>query len=106
MKELSSAKRQHHNENAVISCKLFIFVAACLEPLGVENFHIPDSSFSSSPNYLRRPKRARLGYYKNEMWAARNKNLDQFLQVTTEIFRDINAVTDGSCGDIVLKARS
>ncbi|XP_022786019.1 uncharacterized protein LOC111326318 [Stylophora pistillata] len=65
---------------------------ACLEPLGVENFHIPDSSFSSSPNYLRLPKRARLGYYKNDMWAARNKNLDQFLQIDLGERKTITAI--------------
>ena len=77
----STAHLKGFNFTDSFICKLFIFVAACLEPLGLENFQILDSSFSSS-SYYRRPTRGRLGYYKMEMWVARYKNLDQFLQVT------------------------
>ena len=66
---------------------MFILIfTACMEPLGLENFQIPKESFtSSSKGSGMGPYRARLGFYRTEMWCASQRDLKQFLKVFAKI---------------------
>lgn len=64
---------------------IWFCLAACLEPLGLENFQIPDISISAS-SYGRSKERVRLGYYNKDMWCAQTRDLNQFVQVSIAPF--------------------
>lgn len=69
-------------KNAVQIITSIVTFTACLEPLGLENFQLPDESLtSSSVRYRYEPLQARLGYCKQEMWCAIYRDLNQFLKV-------------------------
>ena len=59
-----------------------IILSACLEPLGLGNFQIPDASLTSSTSrsWLWE-KRVRLGFHKREMWCSKYRDLNQFVKV-------------------------
>jgi len=71
---------------------------ACMEPLGLENFQIPKESFtSSSKGSGMGPYRARLGFYRTEMWCASQRDLNQFLKIDLGSIKTITAIaTQGS----------
>lgn len=75
---LSKLSEVRYKVFSLFSC---IFLA-CLEPLGLENFQVPDASIAVTSE--RKSKdRIRLGYYKAGMWCAYHIDLNQFVKVTS-----------------------
>ncbi|KAL9983324.1 hypothetical protein ACROYT_G005476 [Oculina patagonica] len=73
---------------------------ACLEPLGLENFQIPDDSIAVSSE-VRSKERIRLGYYKGSMWCARHFDLNQFVKIDLGKRKTITAIaTQGNAFDM------
>lgn len=68
-------------DGVLFSPVLFSCFAACLEPLGLENFQTPDSSIAVSSQGIRTKERVRLGYYNKDMWCAYYHDLNQLIQV-------------------------
>ena len=61
----------------------------------MENFQIPRSSVTSSSHFSKHNGyRARLGYYKKEMWCTYKRDLTSYLQVILRIIGYVHTTLD------------
>ena len=64
----------------------------------MENFQIPRSSVTSSSHFSKHNGyRARLGYYRKEMWCAYKRDLGSYLQVVLRIIGYVHTILDSYC---------